>query len=971
MLRFLLHTNFRCLFVVLSLFIVQISVAYLIVISQNDAPFIISFSEVELYYNAMKIPPTAILMELSSTYNANHTSSSNCNDGSLLTSCISYYSLNADGNIFIQETSSLSLTTKMLFNRIIIYKSLDFYTIEPNAKKIHIEIFNSIEHYKQRQQAIFSERISFADTRLVVDLDGRKYFNMNMKEKVQVFTIVVTGGAGFVGRHFVSRFCHQQPSLKTYHIVIIDDLSAKGSLHPNQWSKSLSCSNQVHNKVEFYKEDCRTFFKRKLDIIFEVDLFIHLASIEGWISKDPLEMTEHLAIDIAAFQWAEKMEPKCMIYFRSSTDYPIHHKIHRRDNNRFSERITTLDASDSSAFGETTEIPDKTYDWSKFTEEYVAYKLNGALDIPIAIYRPFSYYGEDQDVTYPFKDVFKLLYDLSNSLVAEINNDTKYEIEIWSNATRDFVYIEDIVDCVLSTYMRLSISTGEFQYVDLATGNDFSFEELVLTIADELGIRNYDNWEFKTHNNPQSKSTDQRVEPNKLASQYGCTFPTALRKGVKKMIAYQKELDKSYPSENSNEKILDDDELLKQKYKETFFTDSDENNTTITNTEKPKNSALYSSHHCVGSSQAMTNMVLQKTHKSYPNSTDPMIKTCHFRNVCLFENRLQYFKHPFLESVESEYFPNGFPDSQMLYVGYISPEPLTVNVFENMSFPTTDSKFHVHGVGLVDHNSMSHNYAHYLIDNVIPHLIAMKIFNLPIESGVQVFDDRCSYMRNEHPAWPLYGVTNSSLTYQEACTYKLNTMWKFFFDRPPIFTKDESILCFRDLVVGQGSAFSLKSLDLSRAINYRDFRDYTLKRLYKMNYIRLPNEADDDDYKNSINILVAVRGLGHYSNMENKEGDLCELTKKILFVDHPTTNIKRKKYCSFPEHQNDIYRCTKTAEKLYKLQKIKKLNVQCVKPDQLTFKQELQYARNAHIVISVHGTISYITLFAKVLVIYF
>jgi nucleoside-diphosphate-sugar epimerase len=106
--------------------------------------------------------------------------------------------------------------------------------------------------------------------------------------------------------------------------------------------------------------------------------------------------------------------------------------------------------------------------------------LRSKYNVKVTVYRPFSGYGEDQFPSYPFPSLVGQVVDkkLLDEEGAQVN------ISIWSNATRDFVYIEDIVSCVLATY-----PLGLQKPLNLATGRGTSMDELVKIIAQESGFR--------------------------------------------------------------------------------------------------------------------------------------------------------------------------------------------------------------------------------------------------------------------------------------------------------------------------------------------------------------------------------------------------------------------------------------------------------------------------------------------------
>jgi hypothetical protein len=74
--------------------------------------------------------------------------------------------------------------------------------------------------------------------------------------------VVVTGGAGFLGRHLVHLLCSGG-----WRVTIVDDLSAPHSLSPQLWPSRLQCREAREGQegggggtVRFLQQDCREFF---------------------------------------------------------------------------------------------------------------------------------------------------------------------------------------------------------------------------------------------------------------------------------------------------------------------------------------------------------------------------------------------------------------------------------------------------------------------------------------------------------------------------------------------------------------------------------------------------------------------------------------------------------------------------------------------------------------------------------------
>ncbi len=273
--------------------------------------------------------------------------------------------------------------------------------------------------------------------------------------------ILITGAAGFVGRHFVRRFLEAGDEVHAVDPIAeytggIDPAAGWPLFDPRQFGN-----------FRFYKEDCRTWFDRVKDPDF--DYTLHLAAMVGgrlMIENNPLAVADDLAIDAAYWQWAKVAKPKKSVCFSSSAAYPI--KLQRPTG-------YVLLKEDMISFEDDIGMPDMSYGWAKLTCEYLArlaYEKHGLKSI---CYRPFSGYGEDQDDAYPFPSICK-------RALKEKGAKTVY---VWGSGTqmRDFIHIEDCVDGVLTTMDK--IDNGEA--LNLSTGIFTSFIEFARLAAEVAG----------------------------------------------------------------------------------------------------------------------------------------------------------------------------------------------------------------------------------------------------------------------------------------------------------------------------------------------------------------------------------------------------------------------------------------------------------------------------------------------------
>jgi nucleoside-diphosphate-sugar epimerase len=230
--------------------------------------------------------------------------------------------------------------------------------------------------------------------------------------------ILITGHKGFVGKYFCEYY-------KDHDITGIDIVEGN---------------------------DARDFFKKNEEYY---DLVIHLAAVVGGratIEGSPLSVAVDLSIDSELFGWALRTRPGRIVYFSSSAAYPIEYQ-YRNSKHKLKESDIDLN---------NIKNPDLTYGWSKLTGEYLA-QFAEADGIKVNVFRPFSGYGTDQDLSYPFP-----------SFIDRAKNKLD-PFQIWGDGqqVRDFIHIKDIVAAV-DEAIKQDIQGA----VNLGWGRGTSFNEL-------------------------------------------------------------------------------------------------------------------------------------------------------------------------------------------------------------------------------------------------------------------------------------------------------------------------------------------------------------------------------------------------------------------------------------------------------------------------------------------------------------
>jgi len=273
--------------------------------------------------------------------------------------------------------------------------------------------------------------------------------------------VLITGGAGFVGRHLVKRSLEEG-----FEVDCVDPIiPLTGGLELDKW---FDFDPRDFSAFNFYKVDCREFFLANMNEKY--DNVFHAAAMVGgrlMIEDFPLSVADDLSIDSHFWQWAVSSRPDNSICFSSSAAYPIN--LQTYDNYRL------LKEDDIDLSGDIG-MPDLSYGWAKLTHEYLsklAYEKHG---IKSVIFRPFSGYGEDQDLSYPFPSICKRVLEQKGSK----------SIKVWGSGyqMRDFIHIDDCIDGI---FLMMGIMEPN-DAVNLSTGKLTSFKEFASLASNLAGF---------------------------------------------------------------------------------------------------------------------------------------------------------------------------------------------------------------------------------------------------------------------------------------------------------------------------------------------------------------------------------------------------------------------------------------------------------------------------------------------------
>lgn len=243
-------------------------------------------------------------------------------------------------------------------------------------------------------------------------------------------TALVTGSSGFIGRHLV-RALEQ----RGFGVIELDTKAGPAG-------------------------DALTYFRNSTTTY---DLVFHCAANVGGrqaIDNRRTWQMENFALDAAYMQYIERTKPGAAVYFSSSAAYPTYLQTERYAGYRLHEDHVKPQPHSADAL----------YGLAKLVGE----RLVGEIEFErIVVVRPFSGYGEDQSLDYPFPTFIKRAAMRTSPF------------NIWGSpdSTRDWIHVDDVLGAVFAL-----LDVGVFKApVNLCTGRATSFAELARLCMNTAG----------------------------------------------------------------------------------------------------------------------------------------------------------------------------------------------------------------------------------------------------------------------------------------------------------------------------------------------------------------------------------------------------------------------------------------------------------------------------------------------------
>lgn len=271
-------------------------------------------------------------------------------------------------------------------------------------------------------------------------------------------SVVVTGGAGFIGSHLCKRLLKNGNK-----VVVIDNFSDfyDPKIKRRNIQEIEEETKGKPDKFSLYEGDIRDIdFLQGVFKDINIDCIVHLAAYAGVrpsINNPVLYTDVNIVGTVNLLEIAKKFNIKQFIFASSSSVYGNNRKV------PFSE-------------SDIVDFPISPYAATKKAGELLCHTYHELYDINTACLRFFTVYGPGQRPDLAIHKFTKLIFE-------------DKEIPFYGDGTteRDYTYIDDIVEGIIKSIKWVQHSTGRYEIFNLGNSHTVSLREMVETIESVTG----------------------------------------------------------------------------------------------------------------------------------------------------------------------------------------------------------------------------------------------------------------------------------------------------------------------------------------------------------------------------------------------------------------------------------------------------------------------------------------------------
>jgi UDP-glucose 4-epimerase len=248
-------------------------------------------------------------------------------------------------------------------------------------------------------------------------------------------SVLVTGGASFIGSHLVDTLLNQGAEVK-----VADDFSSGRLENLHYPLKRKGSRKWVADGLTIYEGDLKDK-KFTNQMVHGADIVFHLAALHGgrgYIDKHPAECSTNMILDQIVFEEAWKAGVDRICFASSACVYPSYLQEQTGSNYLLRE-------DDADPFVRDKAFADLEYGWAKLMGEMALKAYHKEYGVKTASVRIFTAYGPRENETHAMIALVAKAFIKMDPYV------------IWGTGEQDrnFTYVQDIVDALMLASERI------------------------------------------------------------------------------------------------------------------------------------------------------------------------------------------------------------------------------------------------------------------------------------------------------------------------------------------------------------------------------------------------------------------------------------------------------------------------------------------------------------------------------------
>ncbi len=303
--------------------------------------------------------------------------------------------------------------------------------------------------------------------------------------------VLITGGAGFIGSNLARKLTE-----KGYEVTVLDNLSRQ--VHGNDPHLSSPLFLSIRDKVRFI-EGCVTRKEDWLKALPGQDVIVHLAAETG-TGQSMYEIRKYVDINIGGTALmldllanAQHTIKKVIVASSRSIYgegkylsrelgfvYPEHRLANEMDKGEFEIQYPGSSVLKLVATDEQSKIhPSSVYGITKQNQEQLVLTVCPSLNIAGVAFRYQNVYGPGQSLKNPYTGILSIFS-------TQLRNGNSINIFEDGKESRDFVYIDDVVD---ATILGIEKEEANNQTFNVGTGVATDVLTVARELSDSYGIK--------------------------------------------------------------------------------------------------------------------------------------------------------------------------------------------------------------------------------------------------------------------------------------------------------------------------------------------------------------------------------------------------------------------------------------------------------------------------------------------------